>query len=147
MLNPVSRTNTLIAQASELLGLFSVASKNSQAALSNAFVLQVEQVLLALVLEVSESNETPLNFLPYLVENESNHWLVKQLKERLQHDDTWLGEWWLKRNEVLKLNLAQANSSQMIVSHRESSDEQLYKVWLNELNTLIGEYRELNSHY
>jgi hypothetical protein len=142
-------TNSLFAQATWLLEQINEAEKPiAQYASNTAFLLVFEQMLIALVLEIEESNENPTSLMPWVMDRETENWLVLSLRKDIGDSSHWLNAWHKERKHLVQMpSSSQAASSGLIASSRENSQFERYSDWLSEFNELMTQCRELNSQY
>lgn len=147
-MNAISRTNAQLANARTLLQLIEKQPANQTNALSNAYLLSVEQVLIALCLEVAEIQAVPTDLSRWLQAESSHHWLLKQLYEQINSPSNWLGQWQQARVNILMLKPVTPRSDINIIARQtEYSELEQWQAWFTQLETLLSEFRELNNQY
>jgi hypothetical protein len=145
------KTNGMFAQASWLLEQSDVVdSRSAQLACRNGFILLFEQTLIAFVLELEDSKVTQMSLMPWLLELETDNWLVRSIRKHISEPGHWLNDWYNLRKSVDQAHSNRGKNTQiedLIYTTNGNSDCDTYREWLKYFIDLMNEYRELNSQY
>jgi hypothetical protein len=150
-MNPSKITNAMYAQASSLLEQIAfVDNPSAELACRSGFVLLFEQALISFVQELEDTQEVQLCLMPWLLELDTENWLVLSLKKNISEPGHWLNDWFNQRKSVQQLKTHRSEnivSEDMIFTTNSNDHYTTYKQWLTDFLVLMNEYRELNSQY